>query len=325
MKIAEGLWQLKIPMSNNSLGYTYSYLLVDDAMLIDTGVGTSEARAALEEQLKQTGLRVSDIKHIIITHLHHDHVGLVDFIKAASKAEVYAHEKADELLRTQDERLRQMHDNLQNEIRLLGGRDLLGISSILTRPFRPSPASLQIDKTLSDGELLRLKRSSLKVIWTPGHAPEETCLYDADRRILFAGDHILPRITPHIGLHTYEGADPLGDYLNSLEKLRGLPVKLVLPGHEYPFEDLESRIEELKHHHETRCNEIRQALKKGVRTVFQISAKISWSSHWTLMPFWTKRMAAAETLAHLAYMKRRGEIEERVLSGVLYYSLKEQN
>jgi len=106
LKITEGLWQLKIPMSNNSLGYTYSYLLVDDAMLIDTGVETSEARSALEEQLKQAGLRVSDIKRIIIMHLHRDHVGLVEYIQAASIAEVYAHEEADKLLKTQDDRSR---------------------------------------------------------------------------------------------------------------------------------------------------------------------------------------------------------------------------
>jgi len=323
LKITEGLWQFKIPMSNNSLGYTYSYLLVDDATLIDTGVGTSEARSALEEQLKQAGLKVSDINRIIITHLHHDHVGLVDYIKSTSKAEVYAHKKADELLRTQDERLSQMHDNVQNEIRLLGGRDLLGISTILTRPFRRSPASLRVDKTLSDGELLRLKRLPLKVIWTPGHAPEEICLYNAERQILFSGDHILPRITPHISLHTYEKADPLADYLSSLEKLRGLPVRLVLPAHEYAFEELQDRIEELKSHHEARCNEIKETLKGGAKTVFQISARISWSSSpWLRMPFSTKRMAAAEAFAHLVYMKNQGEIEEKVSGNVLYFNFR---
>lgn len=322
MKIEEDLWQLKIPMSNNSLRYTYSYLFVDATTLIDTGVGTSEARSALVDQLRKAGLKVSDIERVIVTHLHHDHVGLVDYIKSVSKAEVYAHQKAEEILKTQAELSKQMYDNMQDEIKLLGGRDLLKLSSIAERPSRGRSFSLQIDKALSDGDLLRLKGVSLKVIWTPGHAPEEICLYDAERQILFSGDHILPRITPHISIHTYEDANPLGDYLSSLEKLRGLPVKIILPAHEHAFEDLEGRIEELKRHHETRCNEIKEAIKKGARTVYQISAKISWSSPWSLMPFWTKRMAAAETLAHLAYLRNRGEIEERTVNGVLHYTNK---
>ena len=322
MKINEGLLQLRIPMSNNSLGYTCSYLLVDDATLIDTGVETSEARSALVDQLSEASLEVSDIERIVITHLHHDHVGLVDYIKSISGAEVYAHQTAVDLLRTQAERSKQMYDNMQNEIELLGGRDLLHLLSMIERSFRRSPAPLPIDKTLSDGDLLRLKGRSLKVIWTPGHAPEEICLYDAERQILFSGDHILPRITPHISLHTYEDANPLGDYLNSLEKLRGLPVRIILPAHEHMFEDLEGRIEELKRHHETRCNEIKEAIKKGARTVYQISAKISWSSPWSLMPFWIKRMAAAEALAHLTYLRNKGEIEERIVNGVLYYTCK---
>jgi glyoxylase-like metal-dependent hydrolase (beta-lactamase superfamily II) len=324
LRIEEGLWQLRIPMSNNSLGYTYSYLLVDAATLIDTGVGTSEARSSLKNQLKEAGLKISDIERIIVTHLHHDHVGLVNYIKSVSGAEVYAHQKAEDILKSQAEHSEQIYYDIEKEVKLLGGRDLLRLSSMIDRPLRGSPNQLQIDKTLSDGDLLRLKGWSLKVFWTPGHAPEEICLYDADRRILFSGDHVLPRITPHISLRPYEDANPLGDYLNALEKIRGLPVKIVLPAHEHAFEDLDSRIEELKRHHEARCNEIRETLKKGAKTVFQISAKISWSSPWLLMPFWTKRMAAAETLAHLAYLKNQGEIEERTSNGVLYYRLRKQ-
>jgi glyoxylase-like metal-dependent hydrolase (beta-lactamase superfamily II) len=83
-KIAEGVLQLEIPMRHTPLGKTYSYLLEEARTLIDTGVPTGNAFAALEEQLGKAGLRVSDLERIIVTHMHTDHIGLVGRIKEES-------------------------------------------------------------------------------------------------------------------------------------------------------------------------------------------------------------------------------------------------
>ncbi|MFQ6053128.1 MAG: MBL fold metallo-hydrolase [Candidatus Bathyarchaeia archaeon] len=319
MKIADAVWQMKIPMRHNPLRHTYSYLLSDAATLIDTGVGTGAARIALDEQLKAAGLNASDIEQVILTHLHRDHVVLAEYLRSKSGAEIYAHEKAIEVLkkRAVDDKAR--YDEARDELKALGGGQLLNVLSRFEHAFRRRRSSIHIDGTVSDGGLLGMNGAELRVIWTPGHAPEHICLHDEERRLLFSGDHVLPRITSHIGLHTYEAADPLSDYLNSLEKLKNLPVDLVLPAHEYTFRDLGGRIDALKHHHRMRCMEIMGALD-GWRTVFQVSAYVSWDSvPWNRMRFWTKRMAAAETLAHLVYLRNRGAVEERDIDGVLYY------
>ena len=326
MEIADGILQLRIPMRHNPLGYTYSYLLVDAATIIDTGVGTGPARSALDEQLGAVSLKASDLEGIILTHLHRDHIGLVDYLRSRSGAKVYAHEKALEVLKTRAVSGKARYNKARNELKALGDNQLNEALSRFERAFRRPSYSIPIDKTVSDGDILRLNGSKLKVIWTPGHAPEHICLYDGDRSLLFSGDHVLPRITSHISLHVYEDADPLADYLNSLEKLRGLPLDIVLPAHEYAFRDLESRIDALKHHHRKRCSEIKEALGEGEKTVFQISEKVSWDSKpWARMHFWTKRMAAAETLAHLVYLRNRGEVEEMEVNGVLYYRLTIKN
>lgn len=322
MRIAEGIRQLKIPMRYNPLGHTYSYLLLDAATLIDTGVGTGAARSALDEQLKEAGLETSDIERVILTHLHRDHMGLADYVRLKSGAKVSAHEKALEVLKERTVRGGDRYDKARSELRALGGGKLIKILSRFERAFRQRPEPFQLDETLADGDMLELKGSKLKVIWTPGHAPEHICLLDGDRRLLFSGDHVLPRITSHISLHTYENADPLADFLNSLKKLKGLPVDLVLPAHEHVFKDLENRIDQLELHHEKRCREILNALERGEQTVFQVSANVSWDSDpWARMSIWTKRMAATETLAHLVYMRNTGKVEERVEDGVLYYRL----
>jgi glyoxylase-like metal-dependent hydrolase (beta-lactamase superfamily II) len=322
-KVSEGVYQLDIPMRFNPLGCTHSYLLRDAAALIDTGVGTNDAYEALEEQLGSVGLATSDIEHVVLTHLHRDHVGLVERVRSASGAVVHAHRSAVELQRKAVEAESGGSGGHADELRLLGGGRYISMLGRFEGAVRRPRLTVDIDEPHDDGDTIGLKGSELRVLWTPGHSPEHICLYDAEKGLLYSGDHVLPRITSHVSLHSHEGGDPLRDYLDSLERLRGLPVKAVLPAHEYIFQDLEGRISALELHHLIRCDEVKAALGEGEKTVFQVATAVSWDSQpWPRMRFWTKRMAAAETLAHLVYLRNRGEVGEEQRKGVLYYGLK---
>jgi glyoxylase-like metal-dependent hydrolase (beta-lactamase superfamily II) len=322
LEVADGVQQLTIPMRFNPLGRTYCYLLTDSSTLIDTGVPGKEAYAALEKQLAENGVKPSDIRGIILTHLHNDHVGLVNQIKHYSLAKVFAHSSALERLREQAQLQENVYEMMTSEIELLGCGNLRQFLSRFEYSFRETPEPTPIDVTLEDREVMRFDNTSIEVLWTPGHAQEHICLYDGGKRILFSGDHVLPKITSNISLHTYQKGDPLADYLSSLSKVENLSADLVLPGHEWTFTNLYERVQQLKTHHKVRCDEVKEALKAGERTVYQVSSRISWDSRpWPFMNFWTKRMAAAETYAHLIYMRNRGEVSERVRERVLYYGL----
>ena len=321
-KVSNGVYQLEIPMRFNPLGCTHSYLLRDAAALIDTGVGTNESFEALEEKLRSVGLATSDIEHILLTHLHRDHVGLVERVRSASGATVHAHRSAVELQRKATGTESGGSRGRADELRLLGGGRYISMLGRFEGAVRRPRPTVDIDEPHDDGDTIGLKGSDLRILWTPGHSPEHICLYDVDKGLLYSGDHVLPRITSHVSLHYHEGGDSLRDYLASLERLRGLPVKAVLPAHEHIFHDLEERISELELHHLIRCDEVKAAIGEGEKTVFQVAAAVSWDSKpWHMMRFWTKRMAAAETIAHLVYLRNRGEVEEELRKGVLYYSL----
>ncbi|MDD5190231.1 MAG: MBL fold metallo-hydrolase, partial [Dehalococcoidales bacterium] len=189
---------------------------------------------------------------------------------------------------------------------------------------RPSIAHLEPDIKLNGDETIDTGIFKLQVIWTPGHSPGHICLYDAADKIFFAGDHILPVITPNIGLPPHSTANPLGDFIKSLSELKKLDVKIVLPAHEKIFYDLGKRIDGIIHHHEVRKGEIMKALDSTGLTAYQISNSITWMPDMGGVKFenlWAgeKRAAVSETLAHLRAMEVDGQVRSQEKQGVTYY------
>ncbi len=319
--INENIVQLKIPMSRNPLGKTFSYLLLDSNTLIDTGVPTEEAYQGLKDQLNEYGLKPEDIKRVIITHLHNDHIGLVERLREHG-AEVWASIVAKERQEMMVKEWENLYENTLNELDLFGGQEY---KSNITRNryvFKSDVKPIPIDRYLQDGEKITLGGLELKAIWTPGHSYEHICLLNQAQRILFSGDHVLPKITSHVALYSYRNHDPLNEYLTSLAKVEDLDVDTILPGHEWVFNDLKPRVQQLYVHHRNRLDEMKATLEDGPQTVYDVGRQVHWESRpWPEMIFWTKRMAATETYAHLVYMRNKGEVTETLRDGVLYYSL----
>jgi glyoxylase-like metal-dependent hydrolase (beta-lactamase superfamily II) len=183
-------------------------------------------------------------------------------------------------------------------------------------------ADAEPDTLMADGDRLRLGGFELQVMWTPGHSPGHACFYEEQMELLLTGDHVLPTISPNVGQFPGSGSDPLGDYLASLRRLRGLSVKRVLPAHEYDFEDLDARLDELEAHHEARLQEVIDAMKAGATTGFEVARGIKWSiGHFDGFDPMTRRAAMTETMAHMERLMREGRVELREESGKTYFSL----
>ncbi len=319
MKAAEDIHRLTVPMERNPLGKTYSYLFTGSKALIDTGVPTDGAYQGLTSELKRFGMRPRDVERVILTHLHNDHIGLAGTLQEYG-AEIVASQAAAE----KQEAVRRQQENFfeltVDETRLFGGEEYLQYLRRYRWAFRDFPEPLRIDRTLRDGETIRLNGKEMAVIWTPGHAYEHIVVHDPVDRLLFSGDHVLPKITSHVALHSYEDRDPLDDYLKSLDKVKDLDVDTVYPAHEWEFSNLADRVEQLKVHHRNRLREMKDTLQGGPRTVYDVGSRVRWESRpWPEMRFWTKRMAASETYAHLVYLRNKGEVAETMRDGILYY------
>jgi glyoxylase-like metal-dependent hydrolase (beta-lactamase superfamily II) len=150
-------------------------------------------------------------------------------------------------------------------------------------------------------------------ILTPGHSPGHVTVYHPGRRILITGDHVLPRISPNIGADLYAD-NPLADYLQSLRRLRELPVELVLPSHGEPFADLAGRIDWILAHHDERNGLARAALDRP-RTAFEVTLRL-----FPELPPDNFLHALREARAHLAYLESVGAVRRDVRNGLELWS-----
>jgi glyoxylase-like metal-dependent hydrolase (beta-lactamase superfamily II) len=165
------------------------------------------------------------------------------------------------------------------------------------------------DILFEDGKQIELPGWSLRTIWTPGHSPGHVCLFSEEHKLLISGDHVLPRITPNISVHAQQYSNPLGDYLESLLKVQNLGTEEVLPGHEYRFSDLQSRLEEIITHHADRLEEIEQVISEHPgSTAWEITLRLHWSRPWDEIQSFMQRQANGETLAHCVLL----ELHDRI-------------
>ena len=147
----------------------------------------------------------------------------------------------------------------------------------------------------------------LRAVHTPGHTPGHLCFVDELAQRFFAGDHILPRITPNISLLTGGNHDPLADYLVSLGKVRDLDVDEVMPAHEWRFRGLAGRVDDIAAHHERRLDELLTAIAaRPGETPWFLAGQLTWSRSWDQYSGRMRISAVTETAAHVFELVRRG-------------------
>jgi len=326
-EVVPSIHQLQLPLPVSSLEYVNIYLIQGDNgyLLIDTGWNTEEAFDSLKRQLAEVGISFKDISQIVVTHIHPDHYGLAGRLKQLSQAKIYIHHLEENLIEPRYIKMGGLLAQLEHWLRTNGViTDEVPQLQTASLGMEKFVASALPDIKLYGDETISAGHFNFKVIWTPGHSPGHICLYEPAQKILISGDHILPTITPNVGLHPQSTRNPLGDYLNSLDTIKELDVNLVLPGHENPFTELQPRIGAIVQHHKLRNLEILQTAVAKPKTAYQISTEITWMSDkrgvgWQNLAPLDKRFAILETLAHLELMRAQGRVKKLLGDDTTYY------
>jgi glyoxylase-like metal-dependent hydrolase (beta-lactamase superfamily II) len=311
-EVRPGLWSIPLPLPRNPLRYVLVYALeCDDGIaLIDAGWNTEDAWATLGAGLETLGATVEQVTGVLVTHIHPDHYGLAARIREASGAWVALHRADAAVLPERYEEVDALLDRMASLLRACGVPQLeLDALSSASMSIRQFVEVTQPDRLLDDGDVVPLGGRELRAVWTPGHSPGHLCFYDATNRLLLAGDHVLPRISPNISVHAQQRPNPLAEFLDALQKVRGLDVDEVLPAHEYRFRNLAARVDDLLLHHAERLSAVEAmvAATPGI-TCWDLTVALPWSRAWPDIPPFLRRAANGETLAHLMVLLAAGRV-----------------
>jgi glyoxylase-like metal-dependent hydrolase (beta-lactamase superfamily II) len=323
-EIIPNLYRAEIPLPKSPLKWLNSYIVKGDDrfLIIDTGFNLEECQNELNASLKKLDVNLNKTD-IFVTHLHVDHIGLAGAL-ATDNSKVYLNEKEIRQITAQQSNWESYWQKVL-DIYVANGFPIEEASlSMKNHPAHKYGLKRAVPfSPVKNGDIIEIGDFHFQCVATPGHSPGHMCLYEQNKKILVAGDHILFDITPNI---TYwsEMDDSLNEYLNSLEKVRALDVKIILPGHRRLMHNLHSRIMELQKHHRDRLNEVLTALEDGDKTPLQISSCITWDivcKSWEEFPPAQKWFAFGETLAHIKFLENKNKIRSYKQNDKISYSL----
>lgn len=311
----ENIHPVAIPFPNDShLISANVYALGSKSLtLIDTGPKLPGILSMLKDHLFARGVHLSKVDRIIITHGHIDHYGLAVSIQEAvgHPVECFIHS---------EDKWRISSINLQEEVWSHEIENFMAKAGVPLNRLKPVKARFSFFKSMcdpvdkvsimGDGDEFTGEGYRLKVIYTPGHSPGSCCLYEPDRKILFSGDHIIKHITPNpiVELKRTYLSDPnyqsLKAYLNSLDRLNGLDVRFVFPGHGECIYDLPYIIGTYKDHHQKRMDVIWRALKKKPRSLYDLIGDV-----FKYLPETELFLAVSDILGHIEILITEGKAE----------------
>ncbi|MEV7009826.1 MBL fold metallo-hydrolase [Streptosporangium sp. NPDC051022] len=309
--IGDGVWSVPVPIPGNPLGYTLIYAIESPSgpVLVDAGWNHPDAWLALRDGLSTAGMDIREVRGVVVTHFHPDHAGLAGQVRQESGAWVAMHEADVALIKNLHEIEDDVRRDSQAGMLRRAGANTIEVEEVTAHRMRPPALP---DRILHDRDLIDLPGRRLRTVWTPGHTPGHVCLHLEDTGRIFTGDHVLPGITPHIGIYPYDrtDVDPLGDFLGSLEKVADLGMLEALPAHEWTFQDAAARARAIGAHHEEKLLQLAALLAEAGEplTIWEVAARMTWNRPWEDLPSMLRGMAASEAAAHLRTLEVRGVI-----------------
>ncbi len=286
--------------------------------LIDTGVKSSIALKQLENGLREVGQSISDIEQICITHGHVDHIGLVRTIVDQSDftVDVWIHERDAKRLTEYEDYIVDRVQAYQRIATQSGAPvdGLLGPRETLTEYFMKFGESVKEVKYATEEQKIETGQGHLRVIWTPGHSLGSLCYVLDEPHVVFTGDHILGDISSNPSLD-FEGAMGISllNYLDSLEKVRGLSGYLAFPGHRKLISNIEGRIDTLLKDYDVKMHHVRQVLSSTPISIYDLSRMLygEYDANQLIL-------ALAETLDLVKVLQERGEGKLEFINGVYF-------
>ncbi|MDN5796514.1 MAG: MBL fold metallo-hydrolase [Intrasporangium sp.] len=328
-EVAPGIHRMPLPLPNDGLRAVNVYALGDGdrLTLVDGGWAIEAAEVALRDALDHIGFGLEHVDRFLVTHVHRDHYTNAAIVRKRFGATVSLGAGERPSLDHLAARAEQGGDE-EIEVAQVPMLREAGAGALADRlaAYHPPPIDpdewAAPDEWLRDGQVIAVGRRRLAAIETPGHTSGHMVYHDPAGSLLFAGDHVLPQITPSIGFQPVRAISPLGDYLASLRLVRAMPDARLLPAHGPTTASVHERVDELLAHHAERLDLTLRALDTGAETAFEVAGQLTWTRRRRRladMDLFNEMLAILETSAHLQVLAERGLVTCEIGDGVRRY------
>jgi glyoxylase-like metal-dependent hydrolase (beta-lactamase superfamily II) len=310
-RLRDGVWSVAIPCPQFGIRYTYCYLLLGDSgrfVIVDPGMDTPEGRSLLIGALESAGVALPGLEGVVITHAHADHILMTRWLIDQTGAWAGMHPLESEMVeRSREATHAFLYEREQEWLRRSGAPLDVQERFFRSADMRRYAPNTRSTRDLHDGSLLPLPGRRIQVKSTPGHTPGHVCLIDHDSRAVLTGDHVLPLISPNVGLTSSAppDRDSVAEYAWSLRRARDWDEYEVFPAHQFRFRGLAARCDELLEHQRNRQDEVDAVLDEDpAASPWDVAVRLTWSRPWESLDDNNLRAALAETMAHVRHSSR---------------------
>lgn len=322
--VAPGVYRIPLPLPHDALRAVNTYAVEDGdgLVMIDSGWALSEARRRLETVLAEIGHDLGSIRRFLITHVHRDHYTQAIAIRRTLGTRVsIGVDERPSIEAYLDEGRTRLRAQLRT-VRMHGGEAVAARFEASAPESVPDGLWEPPDDWIPDRAVISLGSRTLKAIRTPGHTNGHLVYFDSSANVLFAGDHVLPHITPSIGFEPAMAPHPLVSYLDSLQLVRAMPDATLLPAHGPAGGSVHHRVDELLAHHERRLALCHGAVAAGDSTAYEVAQRLTWTRREVALPTldeFNQVLAVLETAAHLDVLARDGRLVRTRVDGTYEY------
>ncbi|MEY2516558.1 MAG: hypothetical protein QOJ89_3916 [bacterium] len=305
-RVLPGVWRLRLPLPWPGVPHCNAWALAagDGVVLVDCGLHEEGSLAQLERAMGQVGLRLADVRLLVCTHAHSDHYGQAADVVDASGCELWMHPDHAHMTAAAEDPDEALARRL--EVARMSGVPIEPLAEWAQAARRRGYGVKRVVEPARDlvaGVVVQTDLGPWSVHETPGHAPSHVCLHQPQRRILISGDHLLGRVSLYFDYGWTP--DPIGEFLDSLDKVQRLDARLCLAGHARTFTDVRAHIEANRTLVGKRLARVREIVgERGPITAYEIVPLLYGEPITKLNASWW----LPETLCHLRHLELTGSL-----------------